>query len=189
MLAGEEYNCHDAELIEMAIVARRRVAAFCAVDPGDEEARFGLLQTILGHVGNGVHIESPFYADYGVHTSIGDDTFINVNFMLVDDAAVSIGKRCLFGPAVQIITAKHPLRASDRRTPVEDVALGSAVWRTMSAPIVVGDDVWLGSGVIVLPGVSIGDRSTVGAGSVVTDDIPSDSLAWGAPAKVVRRLD
>ncbi len=189
MLAGEEYNCHDAELIEMAIVARRRVAAFCAADPGDEEARFELLQTILGHVGDGVHIEAPFYADYGVHTSIGDDTFINVNFMLVDDAAVSIGKRCLFGPAVQIITAKHPLRASDRRTPVEDVALGSAVWRTMSAPIVVGDDVWLGSGVIVLPGVSIGDRSTVGAGSVVTDDIPPDSLALGAPAKVVRRLD
>jgi maltose O-acetyltransferase len=189
MLAGDEYNCHDAELSAMAIAARRRVAAFCAADPGDEEVRFQLLQTIFSHVGSGVHIESPFYADYGVHTSIGDDTFINVNFMLIDDAAVSIGKRCLFGPAVQIITAKHPLRASERRTPDEDVARGSAAWRTLSAPVAVGDDVWLGSGVIVLPGVRIGDRSTVGAGSVVTDDIAPDSLALGAPAKVVRRLE
>jgi maltose O-acetyltransferase len=189
MLAGVEYNCHDEELIEMAVVARRRVAAFCALDPGDEDARYQLLQTILGHVGRDVHIESPFYADYGVHTSIGDDTFINVNFMLVDDALVSIGKRCLFGPAVQIITAKHPLRVSERRTAVEDVARGSAPWRTMSAPVAVGDDVWLGSGVIVLPGVKIGDRSTVGAGSVVTSDVPPDSLALGSPAQVVRRLD
>lgn len=189
MLAGDEYNCHDSELSEMAIVARRRVAAFCTTDPGDEEVRFQLLQTIFAHVGNGVHIEPPFYADYGVHTSIGDDTFINVNFMLIDDAPVSIGKRCLFGPAVQIITAQHPLRASERRTSEEDVVRGSAVWRTMSAPITVGDDVWLGSGVIVLPGVKIGDRSTVGAGSVVTDDVPPDSLALGAPAKVIRRLE
>jgi maltose O-acetyltransferase len=189
MLAGEGYNCHDAELSEMAIVARRRVAAFCALDPGDEEGRFAALQTIFGHVERGVHIESPFYADYGVHTSIGHDTFINVNFMLIDDAPVSIGQRCLFGPAVQLVTAKHPLRASDRRTAVEDAASGSAPWRTMSAPITVGDDVWLGSGVIVLPGVTIGDRSTVGAGSVVTDDVPPDSLALGAPAKVVRRLN
>jgi maltose O-acetyltransferase len=140
-------------------------------------------------VERGVHIESPFYADSGVHTSIGHDTFINVNFMLIDDAPVSIGQRCLFGPAVQLVTAKHPLRASDRRTAVEDAASGSAPWRTMSAPITVGDDVWLGSGVIVLPGVTIGDRSTVGAGSVVTDDVPPDSLALGAPAKVVRRLN
>ena len=180
MLAGEEYNCHDPELIEMAIVARRRVAAFCALDPGDEEGRFELLQEIFGRVESGVHIEAPFYADYGVHTSIGHDTFINVNFMLIDDAPVSIGKRCLFGPAVQLVTAKHPLRASDRSDSGRgDVAAGSAMWRTMSAPITVGDDVWLGSGVIVLPGVTIGDRSTVGAGSVVTDDIPSDCLGVG----------
>jgi maltose O-acetyltransferase len=189
MLAGEEYNCHDAELSEMAIAARRRVAAFCAVDPGDEQGRFELLRAIFGHVESGVHLESPFYADYGVHTSIGHDTFINVNFMLIDDAPVSIGKRCLFGPAVQLVTAKHPLRAFDRRTADDEVAAGSAVWRTLSAPITVGDDVWLGSGVIVLPGVTIGDRTTVGAGSVVTDDIPSDCLARGAPAKVVRTLD
>jgi maltose O-acetyltransferase len=189
MLAGEEYNCRDPELSEMAIAARRRVAAFCVADPSDEEARFELLQTIFGCVEDGVHIEAPFYADYGVHTSIGRDTFINVNFMLIDDAPVVIGQRCLFGPAVQLITAKHPLRASDRRTPDQDVAAGSAVWRTMSAPITVGNDVWLGSGVIVLPGVTIGDRCTVGAGSVVTDDIPPDSVALGAPAKVVRHLD
>jgi maltose O-acetyltransferase len=189
MLAGEEYNCHDPELTEMAIVARRRVAAFCALDPGDEAGRFDLLREIFGRVEDGVHIEAPFYADYGVHTSIGHDTFINVNFTLIDDAPVSIGKRCLFGPAVQLITAKHPLRASERRTAADDVAAGSAMWRTMSAPITVGDDVWLGSGVIVLPGVTIGDRSTVGAGAVVTDDVPADSLALGAPAKVVRRLE
>jgi maltose O-acetyltransferase len=189
MLAGEEYNCHDAELTELALTARRRVATYCALDPGDTIGRFELLQALFGLVENGVHIEAPFYADYGVHTSIGHDTFINVNFMLIDDAPVSIGNRCLFGPAVQLVTALHPLRASDRRTDPNDVATGSASWRTMAAPITVGDEVWLGSGVIVLPGVSIGERSTVGAGSVVTGDIPPDCLAFGAPAKVVRHLD
>jgi maltose O-acetyltransferase len=147
------------------------------------------MQTIFAHVGSGVHIESPFYADYGVHTPIGDDTFINVNLMLIDDAssfdweAVPVRSR---GPNRHRPTT---LRASERRTAEQDVVRGSAVWRTMSAPITVGDDVWLGSGVIVLPGVKIGDRSTVGAGSVVTDDVPADSLALGAPAKIVRRLE
>ncbi len=189
MLAGEAYNCHDPELAAMAVAARRRVAEFSATDPGDEEGRFHLLQTIFARVGPGVHIEPPFYADYGVHTSIGDDTFINVNFVLIDDAHVSIGRRCLFGPAVQLVTAMHPHRASERRTSREEVTAGSAAWRTLTAPIAVGDDVWLGSGVIVLPGVTIGDRCTVGAGSVVTDDVPSDSLALGAPAKVIRNLE
>ena len=189
MLAGEQYNCHDRELIEMAVAARRRVAAFCALDPGDEVGRFQILESIFAHVAPGVHIESPFYADYGVHTSIGHDTFINVNFMLIDDAPVSIGKRCLFGPAVQLVTAEHPLRAADRRTGADEVSAGSAPWRTMTAPITIGDDVWLGTGVIVLPGVSIGAGSTVGAGSIVTDDIPANSLALGVPAKVVRSLE
>lgn len=189
MLAGEQYNCHDPELIEMAMAARRRVAAFCALDPGDEAGRLQVLESIFDYVATGVHIESPFYADYGVHTSIGHDTFINVNFMLIEDAPVSIGKRCLFGPAVQLVTAKHPLRALDRRTGADEVSAGAALWRTMTAPITIGDDVWLGSGVIVLPGVTIGAGSTVGAGSIVTDDIPANSLALGVPAKVIRSLE
>jgi maltose O-acetyltransferase len=189
MLAGDPYNCHDPELREMAAAARRRIAAYCATDPGDESGRFHLLETIFGHVGFGVHIEPPFYADFGVHTSIGRDTFINVNFMLIDDAAVVIGERCLFSPAVQLVTAMHPLRVSERRTPLRDVEAGSAAWRTLTSPITVGDDVWLGSGVIVLPGVNIGDRSTVGAGAVVTGDVPPDTLALGTPARVIRHLN
>ena len=173
----------------MAIAARRRVAAFCATNPGDEDGRFHLLKTIFRHVDPGVHIEAPFYADYGVHTTIGRDTFINVNFMLIDDATVSIGERCLLGPAVQLVTAMHPLRVSERRTPLEEVEAGSAAWRTLSPPITIGDDVWLGAGVIVLPGVNIGDRSTVGAGAVVTEDVPADTLALGTPAKVIRHLN
>ena len=135
MLAGEQYNCHDAELSQMAVEARRRVAQFCASDPGDEKGRFRLLKEIFGKVERGVHIEPPFYADYGVHTSIGEDTFVNVNCVIIDDAPVTIGRRVLIGPAVQLITAMHPLRAADRRTPAADVAAGSAAWRTMTAPV------------------------------------------------------
>lgn len=135
-----------------------------------------------------MHVEPPFYADFGVHTTIGEDTFINVNAVIVDDAPIAIGQRVLLGPAVQLITAMHPLRVADRRTPAVDVAAGSAPWRTMTAPITIGDDVWIGSGVVVLPGVTIGDRCTIGAGAVVTADIPADSLALGTPAKVVRDL-
>jgi maltose O-acetyltransferase len=188
MLAGEQYNCHDAELSQMAIDARRRVAQFCASDPGDEEGRFRLLKEIFGNVERGVHVEPPFYADYGVHTRIGEDTFVNVNCVIIDDAPVTIGRRVLIGPAVQLITAMHPLRAVERRTPAAVVAAGSAAWRTMTAPVNVGDDVWLGAGVLVLPGVTIGDRSVVAAGAVVSQDIPPDSLAVGIPARVVRRL-
>jgi maltose O-acetyltransferase len=188
MLSGERYDCHDPELARMAVEARRRVAAFCASDPGDAEERFRLLGQIFGRVERGVHIEPPLYADFGVHTTIGEDTFINVNCMIVDDAAISIGKRVLIGPAVQLITAMHPLRVAERRTAAADVGAGSAPWRTMTAPVTIGDDVWLGSGVIVLPGVTVGDRSTVAAGAVVTRDIPPDSLAAGTPAKVIRDL-
>ena len=130
MLAGEPYNCHDSELSQMAIAARRRVAAFCATDPGDSEGRFRLLTTIFQRVEPGVHIEPPFYADYGVHTTIGRDTFINVNFMLIDDAPVTIGERCLIGPAVQLVTAMHPLVVAERRASDDEVAAGGARWRT-----------------------------------------------------------
>jgi maltose O-acetyltransferase len=188
MLAGEQYNCHDDELQRMAVEARRRVAAFCACDPGDGPYRFKLLEEIFGRVERGVHIEPPFYADFGVHTTIGEDTFINVNCVIVDDAAITIGKRVLLGPAVQLITAMHPLRVTERRTPARDVAAGSAAWRTMTAPVTIGDDVWLGSGVIVLPGVTVGARSTCAAGAVVTRDVPPDSLAAGTPATVIRDL-
>ena len=188
MLKGQQYNCHDAELSQMAVEARRRVARFCASDPGDEEARFDLLKQIFGNVERGVHVEPPFYADYGVHTSIGEDTFVNVNWVLIDDAPVRIGRRVLIGPAVQLITAMHPLRAAERRTPAAEVATGSAAWRTMTAPVSIGDDVWLGAAVLVLPGVTIGDRCVVAAGAVVTDDVPPDSLAAGIPARVIRSL-
>lgn len=188
MLAGHPYNSHDPELLRMAVAVRRRVAAFCATDPGDAAEQFRLLGEIFAAVGRGVHIEQPFYADFGVHTTIGEDTFINVNCVIVDDAPIAIGKRALIGPAVQLITAMHPLHVVERRTPAADVAAGSAAWRTMTAPITIGDDVWLGAGVIVLPGVTIGDRTTIAAGSVVTRDIPPDSLAVGTPAKVVRDL-
>jgi maltose O-acetyltransferase len=188
MLAGEQYNCHDAELSQMAVEARRRVAQFCASDPGDEEGRFRLLNEIFGNVERGVHVEPPVYADYGVHTSIGEDTFVNVNCVIIDDAPVTIGRRVLIGPAVQLITAMHPLAAADRRTLAAEVAAGSAAWRTMTAPVSIGDDVWLGAGVLVLPGVTVGDRSVIAAGAVVSEDIPPDSLAVGIPARVVRSL-
>ena len=188
MLAGEEYDCYDAELANMAVTVRHRVAAYNASAPDAHGEREWLLGEIFGAVARGVHVEPPLFVDFGVHTTIGEDTYINVNCVIVDDAPISIGARVLIGPSVQLITAQHPLRVSDRRTPAEDVARGSSPWRTMTAPVTIGDDVWLGAGVIVLPGVTIGDRCTIGAGSVVTKDIPADSVAVGTPAKVVRDL-
>jgi maltose O-acetyltransferase len=188
MLAGEQYNCHDPELVEMALAARRRVAEYSATDPGDSESGRRILETIFGRVGARVHIEAPFYADYGIHTVIGEDTFINVNCVIIDDAPISIGARVLIGPSVQLVTAMHPLRVADRRTPQADVQAGSAPWRTMTAPVAIGNDVWLGGGVTVLPGVTVGDRSTIGAGSIVTTNIPPDTLALGTPARPVRDL-
>lgn len=136
-------------------------------------------QRLLGTAPSCLRLLPPVFFDYGVHTHIGKDVFINAGLTVLDTAEVVIGDRTLLGPNCQLITVGHP---------VDNIELRRQGWEK-GQPIRIGEDCWLGAGVIVLPGVTIGDRCTVGAGAVVTRDIPADSIAVGNPARVMRQRD
>ncbi|WP_087009411.1 sugar O-acetyltransferase [Gulosibacter sp. 10] len=178
MLAGEEYIADEPEF-----GIRTRRAAKLAHDYGariheDEEGAKALLAELIGELGQDVVIRPPIRVDYGDRISIGEGTFINYNLTALDVAPIRIGRHCQLATNVQLLTPTHPLASGPRRDGVEG-----------SAPITIGDNVWLGGGVIVLPGVTIGEHSVIGAGAVVTKDVPPYSLAVGNPARVIRRLD
>jgi len=188
MLAGEIYNSRDPELLATAHRARALLAQYNSSPSTDGAARHALLTQLLRSVGDGVWIEPPFFCDYGVHTEIGLNTFVNVNCVFLDSAEIHIGANGLLGPGVQLLTAFHPLRARDRITPDWTPASGESPFRTRAAPIRIGNRVWLGAGTLVMPGVTIGDDTTIGAGSIVTGDIPAGVLAFGQPCRVQREL-
>jgi maltose O-acetyltransferase len=171
MLAGELYLAGDPELVAERARCERLMRAYNA-DP--EET---VLRELLGPVGKNPDIRPPFYCDYGYNITLGDDVFLNFNCVILDVVSVTIGDRAQIASGVQILTADHPLDAE-----------GRASGREFGRPITVGDDVWLGGGAILCPGVTIGRASVIGAGSVVTKDIPTGVVAVGNPCRVVREI-
>jgi len=177
MLAGDLYLADDPELIRESKHAQRLTHRINTLDPTDLEERNRLLRELLGAFGDGSEIRPPLKCDYGYQTTIGARTFANWGLILLDVARISIGDDVQIGPNVQLLTATHPLEPGPRRDKWE-----------AAEPITIGDNVWLGGGVIVCPGVTIGADTVVGAGSVVTRDLPPRVLAVGSPARVVRPL-
>jgi maltose O-acetyltransferase len=177
MLRGEVFCYRDEELLADRQRGTRLQELFNRTGRDETEARLAILEELLGHIGANVDIAGPLYCEYGAQISIDDDVFINVNVMLLDVARIVVKRGAMLGPGVQMLTATHPVLAAERRKKLEQ-----------GKPITIGEEVWLGGGVIVLPGVTIGDRTTVGAGSVVAKDLPADVLAVGSPARVIRKL-
>ncbi len=150
------------------------------------EERSAILTEILGKKEEGVFLQGPVTFHYGVHTKIGKNTFINFNFTCQDDAEVTVGENCNFGPNVTIVTPVHPMRADERRAlRCPDGTEKRLCW---AKPVHIGSDCWLGANVVVCPGVTIGDNCVIGAGSVVTRSIPANSFAAGVPCKVIRAI-
>ena len=147
-----------------------------------------MLRQLFGSIGSRSWIEPPFYCDYGENIRVGSDCFVNANCVFLDCNTITIGSNVLFGPAVQLYTATHPLAASVRLAFDDPADPARPRYITQASPIVIGNDSWIGGGAILMPGVSICARTTIGAGSVVTESIPEDSLAVGNPCRVVRRL-
>jgi maltose O-acetyltransferase len=177
MLAGEPYIADDPVLGEESRRAQDLAHRINTMDPNDGAGRRALLEDLLGAFGEDSEIRPPLRCDYGYQTTIGARTFVNWGVILLDVATITIGDDVQIGPNVQLLTATHPLEPGPRRDKWE-----------AAEPIVLGDNVWLGGGVIVCPGVTIGADTVVGAGSVVTRDLPSGVVAVGSPARVVREL-
>lgn len=177
MLAGELYNATDPELSADRRNARILFKRFNDSSEDEKEERKQILKELIPTSGANLWIEPPFYCDYGKNITVGDQVFFNFNCVVLDVAEVIIGSRTLLGPQVQIYTATHPINHKVRASGLES---GKA--------ITIGEDVWIGGSAVICPGVSIGDRSVIGAGSVVTKDIPADVFAAGNPCKVIRNL-
>jgi maltose O-acetyltransferase len=176
MVAGELYNALDPELVTARNRARDLCQALNRSREEDVEERRRILQDLFGAGGDSVWMQPPFYCDYGSNIELGERVFFNFNCVVLDVCTVRIGSFTLFGPAVQIYTPLHPLDAELRRR------------EEYGKPIEIGADVWVGGAAIILPGVRIGSRAVIGAGSVVTRDVPEATFAAGNPCRVIRSI-
>jgi maltose O-acetyltransferase len=177
MLAGDLYIAEDPDNARLSRRATQLSDLYHRAYVTNEDESQHFLEELIGDLGEGAYVKPPLFVDYGENITIGARTFINFNLTALDVAAITIGEDCQIGPNVQLLTPLHPIAPGPRRDKLE-----------AAKPIVIGDNVWLGGGVIVCPGVSIGENSVIGAGSVVAKDIPANAVAVGSPARVIRRI-
>ena len=177
MLSGQIYNACDPDLVKELNEVKVLCQRYNNLLPTDFESRKLLIRELLGHSDDDTFINQPFYCDYGKHIRVGKRFFANFCLTVLDEALVTFGDDCFVGPNVSIYTACHSTDPVERNSRKE--------W---AKPVSIGNNVWLGGNVTILPGVTIGDNCTIGAGSVVTRDIPSDSVAAGNPARVIKKL-
>lgn len=177
MVAGDPYIADDPRIAEDNLRAIRLQNTYADTYDTDSTKAHEILVDLLGEIANDAAIRPPLFVDYGRNISVGARTFINYNLTALDTARIEIGEDCQIGPHVQLLTPTHPVDPEQRR----------AKWEA-AAPITIGDNVWLGGGVIVLPGVTIGSDSVIGAGSVVTNDVPEGVVAVGNPARVIGKV-
>ena len=178
MLAGEIYDAnYDPALLAERMACKKLCRKYNNLEP-DSSERESLMRRILGHTGEQFVIEQPFFCDYGYNISIGENFYSNVNLVILDEAPVRLGDNVFIAPNCGFYTAGHPIDATRRNKGLE-----------YARPITVGNNVWIGAQVCVLPGVNIGDGCVIGAGSVVTRDIPARSIAVGNPCRVIRKIE
>jgi maltose O-acetyltransferase len=176
MIAGELYDPLDSALSAARDRARDLCQLLNATREGDRDTRRAILRDLFAKGGDTVWMQPPFFCDYGSNIELGERVFFNFNCVVLDVCPVRIGDYSMFGPAVQIYTPMHPMDPVLRRT------------QEYGKPVEIGADVWVGGGALILPGVRIGSRSVIGAGSVVTRDIPDSVFAAGNPCRVIRSL-
>ncbi|MFA9375987.1 MAG: sugar O-acetyltransferase [Lachnotalea sp.] len=188
-MAGEWYDCHDAVFLDFKNKTRELLAVYNRTPYDKKQEKYEILKKMFGEVGSNVSVGLPFICDYGRNIHIGNNVSINMNCTFVDCNKIIIGSNVLVASNVQIYTATHPVELSDRLTPNWNAESGEYFCRTYALPVTIGDGCWIGGGVIILPGVTIGNATVIGAGSVVTKDIPSNCVAVGNPCRVIRKIN
>ena len=186
LLSGKLYRPGDQELRAIKLRTHNLCSEYNRTFEDETEERSRLVREIFAEVGEGSFFQGPIYIHYGTHTRIGKRFFGNFNLTIQDDTTVTIGDDCNFGPNVSIGTPIHPLLPDERRS--IKAADGSPARVCYAKPVVIGNDCWFGANVTVCPGVTIGDNCVIGAGSVVTRDIPANSFAAGVPCRVIRPI-
>ncbi len=182
MLAGELYDCGDKELIERWHRAKDLEREYSNTDTRDREKMNSILDELLGSRGSDCWIAPPIHVDYGENIHLGNNVEINMGCTFLDCNKITIGDSSGIAPGVKIFAVGHPIN------PEERLPNGSTFWKSNSAPVTIGRNVWIGGGSIIVAGVTIGDNTTIGAGSVVTKDIPDNVVAVGNPCRVVKKL-
>lgn len=178
MLSGMVYSAIDDQLLKELNEVKEIIHEYNALKPSQTLRRFQILKDLLGHVADDeIIVNQPFYCDYGKQIRVGKRFFANFNLTILDEARVTIGDDCFIGPNVSMYTACHSTDPVERNTR-----------REWAEPVTIGDNVWIGGSVTILPGVTIGSNVTIGAGSVVTRDIPDNVVAVGNPCKVIKNL-
>ena len=183
-MAGEPFiGSRDPKIVEMILRTKRLLAQFNATDYADSKRR----RELLGHVGKNVHVDIDFHCECGKHIFMGDKVIVNMNCTFVDNNRIDIGSNVLIASNVQIYTATHSTKVDERM--VQDCPEGQEICRTYALPVRIEDGVWIGGGVVILPGVTIGRNSVIGAGSVVTRSIPANCVAVGNPCRVIKQIE
>lgn len=175
MINGEMYNASGFELVKARNLAQKALAVFHQTQELDEKK--SILKKLFGTTGKEFHVNSGLIVDYGFNIHIGENFYANFNCILLDICPITIGDNCMLAPNVQLYTATHPLDPTERNTAIE-----------YGKPITFGDNVWIGGGAIVIPGVTLGNNVVVGAGSVVTKSFPDNVVLGGNPAKIIKVL-
>lgn len=184
--AGIVFSPADPELKAIKRKAHKLSQDYNKTYEDEVEIRAEILSSLLGEMGSGTFFQGPITFHYGTHTRVGMNCFFNFNLTIQDDADVTIGDRCNFGPNVTIVTPHHPMIAKEREYLLDEA--GNRVRLCWAKPVVIGNDCWFGANVVVCPGVTIGDGCVIGAGSVVTRNVPANCFAAGNPARVVREI-
>lgn len=185
MLCGEFYDTRDLELRRLSSNAKDLMRVYNNLPAENMELRNQILRSLLGFCGENARVNQPIWVDYGCNIFLGSGSLVNMNCTLLDTGRITIGDNVLIGPDVKIYTAVHPIVAAER---IDTDKSGKQVIRTQTAPVAIGNNVWIGGGAILLPGVTIGDNTVIGAGSVVTKSIPANVVASGNPCTVKKML-
>lgn len=185
MLSGELYDGGDSELLAQWHKAKNLTRDYNQCDSNNLMSKESILNELLGGRGQNLWIVAPFYVDYGNNIYFGNNCEVNMNCIFLDDNQITIGDNALIAPNVNIYTAFHPTNAVDRFGKTKEDGTFEFC-KTQTAPVTIGDNVWIGGSVVIMPGVEIGDNVVVGAGSVVTKDIPSNMIAYGNPCQVIK---
>lgn len=188
-LAGELYDCHAPEFLMGKAKASEWCSRYNAIPYENRSERYRMLKELFGAVGTNVSVGDGFTCGFGSNIYVGSNVSINLNCTFIDCNRIIIGDNVLIAPCVHLTTATQPVELADRLTPDWHLDSGEYRWRTYALPITIGNGCWIGANVVVLPGVRIGDGAVIGAGSVVTKDIPANVVAVGNPCRVLRRIN